>query len=165
MEILSRKAMANSPGTNFGASDTAKTASVAAEVKGAIGEIAEPLKDKAEQLAQQQKQAGSSHIRKFATAVDAAARELEPEMPQIANSVHDVAHRIEKTADDLRNRNMDELFEEFDRYARQHPAVVFGGALMAGLVLSRFLKSSASASAQPMANRPMGNGPMGNGEL
>ena len=158
--------MTNSPGTNFGASDPAKTGSVAADVKGAINEIAEPLKDKAEQLAQQQKQVGSGHMRKLATAVDAAARELEPEMPKIANSVHEVAHRIEKTADDLRNRNMDELFEEFDRYARKQPAIVFGGALVAGFVLSRFLKSSATpAPTQPMGTRPMGDGPMGNGEL
>jgi len=136
--------MTTYPDTSCGANDAAKSESIVGEVKATIGEIAEPLKDKAEQLAQDQKQAGTGHMRTLATAVHGAARELEAGMPKIANSVHDVAQRIEQTADDLSNRNVEELFEGFDNYARKQPAIVFGGALMAGFVLSRFLKSSAT---------------------
>jgi len=135
--------MATYPDTNFGTSEMPKPESIIGEVKAKIGEMAEPLKDRAEQLAQDQKEAGTGHMRTLATAVHGAARELESGMPKIANAVHDVAQKIEQTADDLRTRNMDELFEGFDRYARQQPAIVFGGALMAGFVLTRFLKSSA----------------------
>ena len=135
--------MANYPDTDFGTGEMPKPASIAGEVKAKIGEMAEPFKNKAEQLAEDQKEAGTGHMRTLACAIHGAARELESGMPKIANAVHDVAHKIEQTADDLRTRNMDELFEGFDRYARQQPAIVFGGALMAGFVLTRFLKSSA----------------------
>ena len=139
--------MATYPDTNFGAGDAAKSDSIIGEAKAKIGELAEPLKDKAEQLAEDQKEAGAGHMRTLATAVHGAARELEGEMPKIANSVHDLARRLEQTADDVRNRNVEGLFEDFDRYARQQPAIVFGGAVMAGFVLSRFLKSSATPAA------------------
>lgn len=146
--------MVTYPETNFGASDAAKPESIVGDVKAKIGGIAEPLKDKAEQLAEDQKAAGSGHMKTLATAVHGAARELEGGMPKIAGSVHSVAEQIERTADDLRNRNVEELFEGFDRYARQQPALVFGGALMAGFILSRFLKSSAS----PAPMQPTGYG-------
>jgi len=146
--------MATYPDQNFSAGETAKPESIVGEVKARIGEVAEPIKDKAEQLAEDQKQASTGHMRTLATAVHGAARELEGEMPKIANSVHDVAQRLERTADDLRNRNVEQLFEDFDRYARKQPAIVFGGALMAGFVLSRFLRSSATPA--PMQTRDNG---------
>ena len=146
--------MATYPDTNFGTSEMPKPETIVGEVKAKIGELAEPLKDKAEQLAEDQKEMGTGHMRTLATAVHGAARELEGGMPKIANAVHDVAHRIEKTADDLRTSSMDDLFEGFDRYARQQPAIVFGGAVMAGFVLTRFLKSSA----KPTYKQPTGTG-------
>jgi hypothetical protein len=154
VQIQEKKAMATYPETNFGASDAAKPESIVGDVKAKIGEMAEPLKERAEQLADDQKEAGSGHMKTLATAVHGAARELEDGMPKIASSVHNVAQQIEKTADDLRNRNVEELFEGFDRYARQQPALVFGGALMAGFILSRFLKSSAA----PAPMQPTGYG-------
>lgn len=146
--------MATYPDTNFGASDNRNREGLVGEVKEKIGEMAEPLKDKAEQIAQDQKEASTGHMRTLATAVHGAARELENGMPKIANVVHDVGDRIERTADDLRSHSMDELFEGFDRYARQQPAIVFGGALMAGFVLTRFLKSSAN----PTPTKPTNTG-------
>jgi len=139
--------------TNFGTSSgSSKVENVVQDVKATLGEIAEPLKGKAEQLAEEQKEAGTNRIRTLATAVHGAARELESDMPKIASSVHEAAQRIEKTASDLRNKNIDELFEAFDGYARQQPAIVFGGAVIAGFVLSRFLKSSADASLRAKSN-------------
>lgn len=146
--------MANYPDTDIDTLYTAKSEGVVKDVKAAIGEIAEPLKEKAEQVAEDQKLAGSGHMRTLATAVHGAGRELEDGMPKIAKAVHGVASQIEQTADDLRNRSMDDLFEGFDRYARRQPALVFGGAMMAGFVLTRFLKSSATAA--PL--RPEGTG-------
>jgi hypothetical protein len=154
VQIQEKKAMATYPETTFGASDAAKPESIVGDMKAQFGEFTEPLKDQAEQLAEDQKAAGSGHMKTLATAVHGAARELEDGMPKIASSVHSVAEQIERTAADLRNRNVEELFEGFDRYARQQPALVFGGALMAGFILSRFLKSSAS----PASLQPTGNG-------
>ena len=132
--------------THIGASDSPHAESMVADVKATLGEIAEPFKEKAEQLAEEQKEAGTGHIRTLATAVHGAARELEGGMPVISRSVHDVAQRIENTADTVLNKSVEELFETFDQYARKHPGIVFGGAVIAGLMLTRFLKSSAAAT-------------------
>jgi hypothetical protein len=135
--------------TQFGANESVKSESTIAEAKAKLGEIAEPLKEKAEQIAETQKQAGTNRVRTVATAVHGAARELEGDMPGLARSVHDVAQKIEQTAETVRNKNVDELVEDLGRYAREQPGLVFGGAVVAGIVLSRFLKSSGSPSARP----------------
>jgi hypothetical protein len=132
--------------TQFGATGSKKMEGAMADAKAAIQEIAEPLKDKAEEIAEQQKAAGTDRIRTLATAVHGAARELEGEMPRVASSVHDMAQKIEQTASKVRSKNIDELMSDLDRYAREQPGMVFGGAVIAGIVLSRFLKSSASGS-------------------
>jgi hypothetical protein len=143
---LHSKAIAMPAETNIGASTSSNSERVVADVKATVGEIAEPLKEKAEQIATEQKEAGSGHIRTLATAVHGAARELEGGMPGIARSIHDVGQRIESTADTIRNKSVEELFDSFDQYARRQPGMVFGGAVIAGLVLTRFLKSSAAAA-------------------
>jgi len=143
--------MANSPYSEMGSGSGIGSTGIAGEVKAKLGEIAEPLKDKAEALAQEQMEAGTGHMKSLASAVHGAARELEAGMPRIATSVHDMAAKIEQTADDIRNNNVEELYEKFDRYARQQPAMVFGGAILAGIVLSRFLKSSSMGPVAPSA--------------
>jgi len=70
-------------------------------------------------------------------------------MPQIAGYIHDAGHRLEEMADGLRQGNVDELMGKFGDYARNQPAMVFGGAMLAGFALTRFVKSAATA-AQPM---------------
>ena len=132
--------------TQFGANDSMKIEGAMADAKAAIQEIAEPLKEKAEEIAEQQKTVGTDRIRTLATAVHGAARELEGEMPRVATSVHDMAQKIEQTASTVRNKNIDELIGDLDLYARQQPGMVFGGAVIAGIVLSRFLKSSSPVS-------------------
>jgi hypothetical protein len=135
--------------TDLGATETPRTENKMADAKAKLAEIAEPLKERAEQVAETQKQAGTSHVRTLACAVHGAARELEQGMPRLASSVHDVAQKIEDTAQTVRNKNIDELVEDLGRYAREQPGLVFGGAVVAGIVLSRFLKSSSPQSPPP----------------
>jgi uncharacterized membrane protein YdfJ with MMPL/SSD domain len=47
-----------------------------------------------------------------------------------------------RAADDLRNRSMEDLVDSFTRFARRQPAAAFAGSVLAGFVLSRFLKSA-----------------------
>lgn len=135
--------------TDFGANESARAENAMAGATSKFGEIAEPLKEKAEQIAETQKEAGTSHVRTLASAVHGAARELEQGMPRLASSVHDAARKIEETAETIRNKNIDEMIDDLGRYAREQPGLVFGGAVVAGIVLSRFLKSSASSAPRP----------------
>ena len=98
---------------------------------------------RARQLAEQQKAAGAETIGGLAGAVHGAARELESQIPQAASYVHDAAARLEDAALQLRQRSLDDLASGFGNLARTQPAAFFGGAVLAGFAISRFLKSSA----------------------
>jgi len=116
---------------------------IAETAKTKLGEVAEPVKEKAIEVAEQQKDAGADQVGHFARAMHGAASELETEMPQLATYVHDAGQKLEKLATDLRHGSVDELMDKFGRYAKDQPALVFGGAMVAGFALTRFLKSSA----------------------
>ena len=64
-------------------------------------------------------------------------------MPQAAGVIHDAAAKLEGAAASLRERSIDELVGSFSKFARKQPAAFFGGPVLAGFALSRFLKSSA----------------------
>jgi hypothetical protein len=77
--------------------------------------------------------------------VHSAAREIEGELPRVAQSIHDAAGRMEQASSSLRDRSADELLATIGQFARARPGTFFAGAVLAGFALSRFLKSSAEA--------------------
>ena len=100
----------------------------------------------AEDAAEQQKNAGAGQIEDMAKAVHGAADELGKQMPQAAELVHAAASRLEQGAEAVRERNLRDLVGTFNDMGRKEPLALFGGALVAGFAVSRFLKSSSSSS-------------------
>jgi len=124
---------------------------LADNAKAKLGEAVQPVKEKAIEVASQQKDAGADQIRIVARAVHGAACELESEMPQFAGYVHDAGQRLEQAASELRNGNIDDLMDRLGQFARSQPVALFGGSVLAGFALTRFLKSSAQ---HPQAPNP-----------
>jgi hypothetical protein len=60
----------------------------------------------------------------------------------IGHFVTRAADRVESFANHLRNRDVPELIEEVEDFARRQPAAFLGGAFAVGLIGARFLKSS-----------------------
>jgi ABC-type transporter Mla subunit MlaD len=112
------------------------------KAKSNITDAAETAKDHARRIAHQQKDAGADRLGEVAGAVHGAARTLEAGMPKVANYVHEAATQLEGVAKTLRHRSVDDLIEEIGGFARAQPAIFFGGAMLAGFALTRFLKSS-----------------------
>ena len=52
------------------------------------------------------------------------------------------AGQIDSVADYFRDRNVDDVMRDVRSMARRNPAMVLGGALMAGFMAARFLKAS-----------------------
>jgi hypothetical protein len=125
---------------------------IAESAKAKLGEIGGPVKDKALEVASQQKDAGADQLRCAAQAVHGAARELEQSMPQIAGYIHDIGQKLEGFASDLRNGSMDDLLSKLGEFSRNQPALILGSAIFAGFALSRFLKSSAQTSTGAMTS-------------
>jgi hypothetical protein len=100
---------------------------------------------KAEQAAERPKQTGANQVDQVAQAVHGAADELQQQMPKAAEFVHAAASRLEEGAGALRDRSLRDLMGTFNDLGRKEPLAVFGGAVLAGFAISRFLKSSADA--------------------
>jgi hypothetical protein len=128
--------------------------SVTDKAKSDIARAAETAKAEARRIAGQQKEAGADRLGEVAGAVHGAARSLEAGMPQMASYVHNAAVRLEDAARTLRTRNVDDLMSEVSRFARSQPALFFGGAMLAGFALTRFLKSTAPSGATPGSSAP-----------
>jgi hypothetical protein len=121
---------------------TEDVSAVVETAKTKFGEVAEPAKEKAVEFAEKEKDIGADQIKTVAKAVHGAASQLESEMPQIAGYIHDAGQRLERVADELRQGKVEDLMSKFGDYARDQPAMVFGGAVLAGFALTRFAKSA-----------------------
>jgi hypothetical protein len=120
------------------------------EARGAeqsLKDSATQLKESAAQLAEQQKKAGAGQLSGIAGAVHAAADQLDQQLPGAARYIHDAAERIDHAAADLRNRNFADIADGVRRLGQERPLALFGGAMLAGFVLTRFLKSGQSDGA------------------
>ena len=100
----------------------------------------------AEEAAERQKQAGASQVDEMAKAVHGAADELQQQMPKAAEFVHAAASRIQEGVGALRERSIPDVMSTFNDVGRKEPLALFGGAVLAGFAISRFLKSSAENS-------------------
>lgn len=130
--------------------DLGGTVAAAKDKMGQVAsDLAAPIRDRMQGLADEQKRAGAEQASHVARAIHSAASELERESPQAARYVHEAASGLEQMAAQLRDRDVNELIGSVSRFARQQPLAFFGGSVLAGFVLSRFLKSSGGVSAQP----------------
>lgn len=117
---------------------------------GLLGETAEALKERAAEaikdtatdFAEAGKATGAERIGRLGRAVHGAANEIGKELPQAAEYVHTAGDSLENAAAHLRDHSVEDLFDSFSRFARRQPVAAFAGALLAGFVLSRFIKSS-----------------------
>jgi hypothetical protein len=111
-------------------------------VQKTMGASSGQLKERAHEMAEQQKAAGAQQIGEAARAIEAAAGDLKDKMPLAAEFVEDVAARLDALASTLTEHSVDEMLGNVAGFARRQPAVFFAGAIAAGLALSRFAKSS-----------------------
>ncbi len=108
----------------------------------------ESLKERAAQAAEQQKETGARQLSGIAGAVHAAADQLQEQLPGAATYIHDAAERIDHVASDLRDRNLSDIAQTVRRLGQERPLALFGGAVLAGFVMTRFLKSAQDSNAR-----------------
>jgi ABC-type transporter Mla subunit MlaD len=115
-------------------------------------EAASKAREKAEALADHGKQMGVGQMHGIARAARGAADELQDQSPEMARAVRQAADGLDKAANSIRGKSVGEIVDMFDGFARRQPAAYFGGAVLAGFVLTRFMKSRADRpvrSAEP----------------
>lgn len=115
---------------------------VGARAQGMFSGATRAFKDRAREVAEDQKAAGAARMDALGRVVHEAADDLGKEIPGAARYVHFAAENLESASSTLRNRSVDDFVTGVARFAKRQPAAAFAGAVLAGFTLSRFLKSS-----------------------
>jgi len=102
--------------------------------------------------AEEKKKQGAQAIQGFARVIDTAAAEMDKQSPVIGRYFRDAAREVSTLGNNLSNRNLTELVDSASNLARNRPALFFGGAVLAGVAIARFFKSSAGRAGSDQSN-------------
>lgn len=131
-----------------------KAKEVGKQVQEKAGQMGEQIKDQTTQLAgqaqtkvkktlEEQKGKGIGELSGLAEAVRQTGQTLrDQDKDGIAHYAERAAEQIDRVVQFVDSRDVSELLNETEMFARRHPEAFLGGAFMLGLVAGRFLKSS-----------------------
>jgi len=120
-----------------------KAGQVASQAKDALGDTVGKVRDQAISQVDAQKSRATNALGSIAQAVRQTAENLrQQDQAPIAGYAESAADQIERFSTYLNNRDMADMSIEVQRFARRQPAIFLGGALLAGMLAARFLKSS-----------------------
>lgn len=99
-------------------------------------------KQETSRMAKQQLQSVAHQIDGIAYALVKTADNIADDQTWVADGARHTAQALEKVSGSLRENDFGGLVRNFEDYARKQPAVVLGGAAIAGFFLVKFLKNS-----------------------
>ena len=105
--------------------------------------ILNQVRDKAASQLNEQKTRATDSLGSVAQAVRQSTHHLrEQQYDTVAQFVERAADQIERFSNHLRERDLNDLVSEAQRFARQQPAVFIGSSFAAGMLAARFIKAS-----------------------
>jgi hypothetical protein len=105
--------------------------------------VAAGAERKIENVVDEQRASGASYLHHVAGLVHRAADVFDREVPQASQYIHQAAENIDTVADAVRTKKAREVAHDVEDFARQQPAIFFGGALLLGFAAVRIFKASA----------------------
>jgi hypothetical protein len=129
------------------------------DIKQQAAGVARPLGEaigaRVEDLADRSRQRGAESVRGAARTVDAIAEHVTNQSPLIADYVRGTAKKIDRLADDLREKKVGDLLSSAAELGRTHPVMMLAGAAFVGFALSRLVKAGVASpdrNASPDSN-------------
>jgi hypothetical protein len=120
-----------------------KVSDVASQAKEAVSDVASQAREQATSQVVRQKDRAAEGLGSLAQALRHTSEELRTQdQLGITGYVESAADRVEHFSNYLRERDIGEMVNEVERFARRQPALFLGGAFVLGLIGARFLKSS-----------------------
>jgi hypothetical protein len=133
-----------------------KTSDVVDQAKEQTGQAMDQVRGSAFQMMDQQKQRAADGLGSVASALHQTGDSLQGgDQGAIGQYAHRAADTVDQLAQQIRDKDVEQLLSEAENFARREPEVFLGGAVLLGLLASRFLKASARRS--QMRNRDYGN--------
>ena len=111
--------------------------------QGLASDVATNAQDKVRRLAEDQKAAAAEQVEDVARVLDTAAEQVERVLPEAAHYVREAASGVHRVSSAVRDQSIDDLLDMGLNFARSRPGTFFGGSVLVGFALARFLKASA----------------------
>jgi uncharacterized membrane protein YgcG len=125
--------------------------------------VREKVSDLAGGAFEKQKGTALGELDSVASALRKAGSELGDTSGVAGKLVGAIADRVESAGRSLDGKELGDVVDDLERFARRNPATFISGAIAVGFIASRFLKSSASAvpprPQQSLADMDAGTGP------
>jgi hypothetical protein len=112
------------------------------QAKQAAGEVAGQVKEQASNRLAEQIGQTSEGLHSASEAIRSVGRELRSEQVPNAQYADRAADQVDRISSYLRDKDLDQIVGDVERFARQNPATFIGGAFALGLLAARFLKST-----------------------
>ncbi|UYV19795.1 hypothetical protein K1Y77_03720 [Halomonas qaidamensis] len=114
-------------------------------------ESAAEIKDAAEQQAEnafaQQRESAAEQTKIVSAVFQKAADEFDRQkQPFCSQQTRRLAQKVDRFSQTMRDKDLHGLCKEAENYGRKEPALFIGGAIAAGFLVTRFLRSSSTHS-------------------
>jgi galactokinase/mevalonate kinase-like predicted kinase len=119
------------------------------QLKSDAADAIEKAKAAGEQKLESGKQTVAEQAEKVAGVFDEAAKQLsQNDLESLAEYTNRFGSNVKTFADQLRNRNLDDLLRDAQNIARRSPGTFVLGSVALGFALSRFFKATADRDAE-----------------
>jgi len=108
---------------------------------GAARVVGEAIGERVEHLAERSREAGADAVAGLGRTAAGIADSVAEQSPAVADYVRGAAERVDRLADELREKKVGELLNAAAAYGRAQPLVLLAGATLVGFALSRIVKA------------------------
>lgn len=112
------------------------------EAKNVASHLATEAKDEASSRVSSQKDRAAKSLSSVADALRGTKDELDGSIPAMGQYADKAADTVEQLSEYIRSKNVGELVDTVERFARRESALFLGGTAVLGLLAGRFLRSS-----------------------
>src|SRR5689334_13664192 len=109
------------------------------EAKGVARAVGEAVGKKVEEVADRSRTAGADAVSGLGRTASAIADSVAEQSPALADYVRGAGDKIDRLADDLREKKVGELLTAAADFGRSQPVVLLAGAALVGFALSRLI--------------------------
>ncbi len=116
-------------------------------------DIKEAAREQAESAFERQRDTAAQHTHTLGTVFKNAADEFDrQQQPFCSEQARKLADHTERFSQRMRDKDLHSLCRAAEDYGRREPAMFIGGAIAAGFLVTRFLRSSPDKAPAPAAS-------------
>lgn len=139
---------------------SSNTDSLKQQGRDAAHDVGEAAQHQAESFYNQQRDTATEQTQKFTSAFRKMADEFDhQDQPYFSQQARKFADTADRFSNKLRDKDLNSICQEAKSFSEREPALFVGGAIAAGFLVTRFLRSSGKHSHSSGGSSRYSNGP------